>query len=59
MLDNTAVMREELEVELEETVELERGGWDGRSDVLPACIFRTFCVLYFPSLCRGSRTTLT
>jgi hypothetical protein len=33
-------MREELEVELEEIVELERGGRDGRSDVLPACIFR-------------------
>jgi hypothetical protein len=59
MLDNTAVMREELEVELQETVELERGGRDGRSDVLPACIFRTFGVLYFLSLCRGSRTTLT
>jgi hypothetical protein len=29
MLDNTAVMREELEVELEGTVELERGGMDG------------------------------
>jgi hypothetical protein len=50
MLGITAAMREELEVELEETVELERGGRDGRSDVLPACIFRTFCVLYFLSV---------